>query len=128
VTAETWSPEFLEFWRERHLCTLTTIRPDGTPHVVPVGATLDPDAGIVRVITSGDSSKVRNAAHGGYAAVCSVDGGRWSTVEGRAVVKDDQDSVADAVARYTARYRPPRVNPERVVIEITVSRRLGTVR
>ena len=24
------------FWRERHLCTLTTIRPDGTPHVVPV--------------------------------------------------------------------------------------------
>jgi hypothetical protein len=27
----------LEFLRERHLATLTTLRSDGTPHVVPVG-------------------------------------------------------------------------------------------
>src|SRR3712207_4954064 len=33
--------DFRAFWTERHLCTLTTIRPDGTPHVVPVGVTLD---------------------------------------------------------------------------------------
>ena len=41
---------FLAFWRERHLCTLTTLRADGTPHVVPVGATLDAATGVVRVI------------------------------------------------------------------------------
>jgi pyridoxamine 5'-phosphate oxidase family protein len=27
---------FATFWRERHLATLTTLRADGTPHVVPV--------------------------------------------------------------------------------------------
>ncbi|MEV0780869.1 pyridoxamine 5'-phosphate oxidase family protein, partial [Streptomyces sp. NPDC050428] len=31
--------EYLAFWHERHLSTLTTLRPDGTPHVVPVGVT-----------------------------------------------------------------------------------------
>ncbi|MEU1563858.1 pyridoxamine 5'-phosphate oxidase family protein, partial [Streptomyces mirabilis] len=32
-------PAYLTFWRERHLCTLTTLRADGSPHVVPVGVT-----------------------------------------------------------------------------------------
>ena len=45
-----------EFWRERHLCTLTTLRADGSPHVVPVGATLDPDAGLLRVTASRTSA------------------------------------------------------------------------
>ncbi|SDD07766.1 pyridoxamine 5'-phosphate oxidase family protein [Actinokineospora iranica] len=120
--------EFLEFWRERHLCTLTTLRPDGTPHVVPVGVTYDADQGIARVITSRASRKVRNALAGGRAAVCQVDGRRWTTLEGAAAVRDDPDSVADAERRYAARYRPPRANPERVVIEIAVDRVLGTVR
>ncbi|OLR92056.1 pyridoxamine 5'-phosphate oxidase family protein [Actinokineospora bangkokensis] len=119
------SEEFLAFWRERHLCTLTTLRPDGSPHVVPVGATYDPAAGVVRVITSGGSRKARNARRGGRAAVCQVDGARWSTLEGVARVLDDAESVADAERRYAQRYRQPRVNPERVVIEIAVDRRLG---
>jgi PPOX class probable F420-dependent enzyme len=113
------------FWAERHLCTLTTLRRDGTPHVVPVGATLDPGAGLVRVITSGDSAKARHAAAGGPVAVCQVDGRRWSTVEGRAVVRDSPDAVAEAERRYAARYRPPRVNPRRVVIEVHIDRVLG---
>ncbi|MDN5750845.1 MAG: acyltransferase, partial [Pseudonocardia sp.] len=33
--------------------------------------------------------------------------------------------VADAERRYARRYRVPRVNPERVVIEIAVRRVLG---
>jgi F420H(2)-dependent biliverdin reductase len=117
----------LAFWRERHLCTLVTLRPDGTPHSVPVGATLD--AGIVRVITSSGSAKARHVRHAGEAglpvAVTQVDGRRWSTLEGRAVLRTDAASVADAERRYTARYKPPRPNPERVVIEITVTRALG---
>ena len=55
-------------------------------------------------------------------AVSQVDRGRWSTLEGSAVVREDPDSVADAEARYAARYRTPKPNPERVVIEIAVTR------
>jgi PPOX class probable F420-dependent enzyme len=116
---------FLSFWRERHLGTLTTLRPDGSPHVTPVGVTLDPEAGIARVITSRDSRKARNAAATGRVAVCQVDGRRWSTIEGRAVVRHDPAAVAEAERRYAERYRTPRVNPKRVVIEITVTRVLG---
>jgi hypothetical protein len=32
------APEVLAFLAERHLATLTTLRPDGTPHVVAVGS------------------------------------------------------------------------------------------
>lgn len=117
------------FWTERHLCTLTTLRADGTPHVVPVGATLDPAAGLLRVIASGTSAKVRHVAAGGpdgaLVAVCQVDGRRWSTVEGRAVIRDDPAAVGEAERRYAARYRTPRANPQRVVIEVTVTRLLG---
>ena len=60
-------------------------------------------------------------------AVSQFDGGRWSTVEGSAVVRAEADVVAEAERRYAARYRRPRVNPERVVIEITVRRVLGNM-
>ncbi|MEU4742633.1 TIGR03618 family F420-dependent PPOX class oxidoreductase [Actinosynnema sp. NPDC023658] len=123
--------DFRAFWTERHLCTLTTIRPDGTPHVVPVGVTLDVETATARVITSRGSHKVRQilaAGPGGApAAVCQVDGRRWSTLEGRAVVRQEPEVVEDAERRYAARYRTPRPNSERVVIEIAVTRVLGTV-
>jgi F420H(2)-dependent biliverdin reductase len=119
------SPEFRAFWTERHLASLVTLRADGTPHVVPVGVTLDLDAGLARVICRGGSVKARNAAARGIAAVSQVDGRRWSTLEGDAVVRSDPDAVADAERRYALRYRTPRPNPERVVIEITVRRVLG---
>ncbi|MEZ0073532.1 pyridoxamine 5'-phosphate oxidase family protein [Planotetraspora sp. GP83] len=120
---------FAAFWRERHLCTLTTVRPDGTPHVVPVGVTLDLRTGIARVITSRGSHKARLVAgagpEGAAVAVCQVDGRRWSTLEGRAVIRDEPEEVADAERGYAERYRPPRPNPQRVVIEIRVTRVLG---
>jgi F420H(2)-dependent biliverdin reductase len=119
------SPEFRAFWTERHLASLVTLRADGTPHVVPVGVTLDLDAGLARVICRGGSVKARNAAARGIAAVSQVDGRRWSTLEGDAVVRSDPDAVAEAERRYALRYRTPRPNPERVVIEITVRRVLG---
>jgi hypothetical protein len=56
-----------------------------------------------------------------------VDGRRWSTLEGRAVVREEPAAVADAERRYAERYRTPRPNPERVVIEIAISRVLGSV-
>jgi len=121
------SSEFAEFWTERHLCVLSTVRADGTVHSTPVGATLDLSTGVARVICSGSSYKARTIRQAGVAAVSvtQVDGRRWSTLEGRAVVSDDPGRVEDAVRRYAKRYREPRVNPQRVVIEITVTKVLG---
>ncbi|MCD9880379.1 pyridoxamine 5'-phosphate oxidase family protein [Streptomyces guryensis] len=123
------SDDYLKFWREYHLCTLTTLRPDGRPHVVPVGVTIDADAGIARVITRKFSRKVANVlASGGAArvAVCQVDGGRWATLEGTAEVRTDASAVQEAVTRYGERYgRTPAPDPERVVIQIAVERAMG---
>ena len=124
----------LDFWTERHLCTLTTLRPDGRPHVVPVGVALDHERECAWVITTGSSRKVRNLLAAGDAperggdrvAACAVDGARWSTLEGTATVLHDPDSVSRACERYAARYREPRVNPARVAIRIEVSRFTGS--
>ena len=125
-TRPTFGPGLVAFLAERHLATLTTLRADGSPHVVPVGVTVDAATGTARVITSGTSAKARHVRDGqARVAVCQVDGARWLTLEGTAVVKDDAASVADAVERYAQRYRQPRVNPARVVIEISVDRVLG---
>lgn len=122
---------YLAFWREYHLCTLTTHRPDGSPHVVPVGVTYDPEAGLARVITNTASAKaahVRAAGAGGaQVAVCQVERGRWATLEGVATVSQDPDRIAEAVARYAERYgRTPAPNPHRVVIEIALTRAMGS--
>ena len=117
--------EVLTFLRERHLATLTTLEHDGRPHVVAVGFTFDPVDGIVRIITGGGSRKAANARRGGRAAVGQVDGARWLSLEGPVTVTTDPDRVAAAVAAYTARYRSPRENPNRVAIEIRVERVLG---
>lgn len=116
------------FWTERHLCTLTTLRADGSPHVVAVGATLDPETMTARVITRDGSVKVRNvdrAAGPARVAICQVDGRRWSTLEGIARVSRDPDDVAESVRRYALRYRQPRPNPQRVTILVDVTRVLG---
>ncbi|HEX6569955.1 MAG TPA: TIGR03618 family F420-dependent PPOX class oxidoreductase [Acidimicrobiales bacterium] len=126
-------PEVVAFAAERHLATLTTLRPDGTPHVVPVGFTWDPDAALVRIITFAPSRKVRNlrapAARRGAAparaVVCQVDGVRWLSFEGPASVTADPDRVAEAVRRYAVRYRQPGERADRVAIEIAVDRVLG---
>jgi PPOX class probable F420-dependent enzyme len=117
----------LEFLSVRHLATLTTLRTDGSPHVTPVGFTWDPDAGVARVITSRSSQKARNAARGSPAVLCQVEGRHWLALEGTAGLREDPASVADAERRYATRYRVPRPNPERVVIEITVTRVLGNL-
>jgi PPOX class probable F420-dependent enzyme len=121
------SPEVTQFLTERHLATLTTMRPDGTPHVVAVGFTWDAEAGLVRVITWAGSRKARNlvARPASPAAVCQVDGGRWLTLEGTAEVTDDPQRVAEGVRRYAERYRQPGEREDRVVIEISVTRVLG---
>lgn len=126
-----FSPAFLDFWRERRLCTVTTLRPDGTPHVVPMGVVLDPDTGAAWAITSATSWKVRNiraaGPDGAPFAACQVDGRHWSTVEGIVRVLDDADSVREAERRYAERYKVPRENPQRVALRADVTRVIGNV-
>ncbi|MFN8018408.1 MAG: TIGR03618 family F420-dependent PPOX class oxidoreductase [Acidimicrobiales bacterium] len=120
-------PEVLAFLGEYHLASLTTLRADGSPHVVPVGFSYDPDARLVRIITWAASRKARNVAErpGARAAVSQVDGGRWLTLEGPATITDDPDRVAAAVAGYAGRYRQPGERDDRVAIEIAVDRIMG---
>ncbi|WP_432511690.1 pyridoxamine 5'-phosphate oxidase family protein [Kineococcus sp. SYSU DK001] len=120
-------PSALEFLTERHLATMTTLRRDGSPHVVPVGFTFDPATGEARVITSGASRKAVHARRGSRCVVAQVDGRRWLSLEGVGRVLDDPASVRDAEERYARRYRTPRENPQRVVVVISVDRVLGSV-
>ncbi|MFI6092232.1 pyridoxamine 5'-phosphate oxidase family protein [Streptomyces sp. NPDC051218] len=130
------TPAYLSFWRERHLCTLTTPRPDGTPHVVPVCVTYDPEAGVARVLANRSSAKVRHVlaaegpdgadGAGARVAVCQVDGRRWATLEGYARVRTGPAEIAEGERRFEERYgRPPRPNPHRALIEITLTRAMG---
>jgi PPOX class probable F420-dependent enzyme len=119
------TPSQLDFMRENHLATLTTLRADGSPHVVPVGFTFDTDNNIVRVITFAKSMKARHAAQGGRAVVSQVDRGRWITLEGTVQLRTEADVVAKAVEAYAARYRQPKVREDRVVVEITVDKVMG---
>ncbi|CAJ1583039.1 F420-dependent biliverdin reductase [[Mycobacterium] wendilense] len=118
--------EALAFLTERHLAMLTTLRSDGSPHVVAVGFTFDPKTHIARVITNGGSQKAVNADRGGVAVLSQVDGARWLSLEGSAIVNTEPEAIRDAELRYAQRYRTPRVNPTRVVIEVNVERVLGS--
>lgn len=121
------SDDVLEFLRERHLATLTTLRPDGSPHVVAVGFTWDDEARLARVITWDDSKKARNVLEspGSRAVVSQVDGGRWLSLEGTATVTTDPERCRDGERRYAERYREPKQRVDRAVIEIAVDRVLG---
>lgn len=116
----------LTFLRERHLATLTTLRADGSPHVVPVGFAFDPEERVVRVISASGSQKVVNAGRpGARAAVSQVDGGRWLTLEGPVRVERSAEAVTRAEHAYAARYQQPRERQDRVAIVIDVDRVMG---
>ena len=119
------TPEMLTFLSEYHLASLTTMRVDGSPHVVPVGFSYDNEAQVVRIITFASSLKYKNALRGGCAVVSQVDGGRWLTLEGTVSGTDDAVRVAAAVNGYAARYRQPGEREDRVAIEIAVDRIMG---
>lgn len=120
--------DVLDFMAERHLASLTLIRPDGRPHVTPVGFSWDDGSGLARVITWSGSVKagLLDAAGSSRAALCQVDGGRWLTLEGEATVTADPERCREAVHRYAQRYSEPKDRgAERRAIEIRIDRVLG---
>lgn len=118
------TPEGERFVTDYHLATLSTVGPGGLLHVVAVGFTLAD--GLVRIITSDGSQKVRNIERDARATVAQVAGPQWLSFAGHARVLREADAVARAVELYTSRYRPPRPNATRVVIELTPERVLGS--
>lgn len=122
---ESLDETMLAFVAERHLATLTTLRTDGSPHVVAIGFGYDTEDRTVRIITFDGATKVHNARRGGRAAVSQVDGPRWLTLEGTISATTDPDRVARAVAAYARRYGEPKQRPDRVALEIVVDRVLG---
>ena len=119
--------EVQSFLRERHLASLTLLRPDGSPHVTAVGFTWDEQSQLVRVITWAGSMKSKILAQTGpsQAVVCQIDGGRWLSLEGTAVVTDDAQRCLEGTDRYAKRYRVPQERPDRTVIEIAIEQILG---
>jgi PPOX class probable F420-dependent enzyme len=123
------TPEQQVFLTERHLATLTTLRPNGTPHVVPVAAVWDAETGRLLVTTRDGSVKVRNVAASpgpARAALCQVNGGRWLTLEGVATISKNPDDVADAERRHRLRHHALEPDPRRVVLAIAVDRVMGS--
>lgn len=116
------------FLVEPRIAALTTMRPDGSPHVAPVRFTWDGQARLARVMTVAGSRKARNllARPSSRSALCQVDGFQWITLEGVATVVTDPMRVAEGARRYAERYLSPPPNPPgRVVIEIAVDQVLS---
>lgn len=112
------------FVTERHLAILSTLGATGLLHSVPVGFTLED--GLVRIITSDGTQKVRNVERGLQASVAQVDGPKWISFQGPARIDREPQAIAHAVDLYANRYRQPGVNTKRVVIEIAVGQVLAS--
>ena len=128
------SADQLDFVTDRRLATLTTLRADGSPHVVPVAFTWDAGAGRARIttrVTSVKASNVERAVTAGAsarAALCQFDGQRWLTLEGGITLSRDTADVAEEVDAYAVRYRRLEFQAERIVLHLAVDRVMGTVR
>ena len=119
----------MAFLTERHLAMLTTLRSDNSPHVVAVGFTFDPKTHIARVITTGGSQKAVNAQ--GTRCRRPEPGRRRAVAVARGQVHcqhRERGGARRGTCAYAQRYRTPRVNLKRVVIEVRVERVLGLVR
>lgn len=62
-------PAAERFLAKNAICTLSTARPDGSPHVTSVRFTWDIQAGLARVMTVGTRRKARNISGNPHAWV-----------------------------------------------------------
>ena len=87
------APDVREFVEEARLAALSTVRPDGRPHVTPVWYEFDGREFIVS--TPRNTQKLRNIARKGFAALCIHDQQtyRHVIVEGTARVGSTVDNV-----------------------------------
>lgn len=123
---QTWplSADIEDFLAEPGQAILVTLRPNGTPHAVPVSFTWDSETRVARVMTGIQSKKARNliAAPGSRVALCQRDDtSSWVTLEGTGTVSDDPERMAEGARRYAKRYGKDWLNPPGgAIIEIAV--------
>lgn len=116
-----------ELLTRRGLASLSTHHPGGWIHATPVGFVWDEHPARVRILTSRGSQKTRNVRRDPAATLCQVDGGSWLTFVGEMTVLERPEDVGDAETRYEQRYgHPPRPNPQRVILQLTPRRLLGS--
>jgi uncharacterized pyridoxamine 5'-phosphate oxidase family protein len=91
----------------QHLATtksfwLTTVRPDGGPHVMPIVAVLVEDS--LYFCAAPASRKARNLAHDPRCAITSSDGPFELVIEGTAERERSAPTLEKAVAAYAEKY------------------------
>ena len=87
---------------ESHNYWVTTVRPDGRPHVMPVwGVWLD---GRFYFSTARTSRKARNLGENANCVVCTEHAREAVIVEGEAVVSGDADVLQPVWEAYQAKY------------------------
>jgi PPOX class probable F420-dependent enzyme len=62
------APDVDEFLKGAHVAALSTVRPDGRPHVTPVWYEFNGREFVVSTLRN--SQKMRNVANKGFAAIC----------------------------------------------------------
>lgn len=94
-------PHAERFLRGRHIATLTTINPDGTPLQTPVWYLYQD--GLLYIRTSSNSGKVRNIRRDPRVSLCVQDERppyRGVTVNGTAAVQPEQPELSARMSRH----------------------------
>ena len=88
--------------REPHISIISTLRPDGTPHMTPVWHLVDDDQVVVAVETT--SVKARNVRRNPHVALCialNESPQRWLLVNGTAALtQEDIPEIVRALSRH----------------------------
>ncbi|QBD80655.1 pyridoxamine 5'-phosphate oxidase family protein [Ktedonosporobacter rubrisoli] len=95
---------------DRHTCWLATVRPDGRPHVMPLG--VDWVDGALYFSTGAASRKARNLAHNPQCVITVATHDFDIVVEGRASRVTDSALVARLVRMYQEQGWPARVSED----------------
>lgn len=124
-----------DFLEQHHAAVMTTLKPDGTPHVARVGV------GLVegKLWSSSTRTRVRNKhlqrdPRSTLVVLDYDDPYRWMGLETRVTILDDDNAVENNLALYRVlagepddlqEYREAMVKEERIVYEFAIDRAYG---
>jgi PPOX class probable F420-dependent enzyme len=121
-------PEIASFVETSRTCTLATLGPSGTPHLVAMWyAVID---GGIWFETKAKSQKARNLLRDPRATVLLEDGDTYDTLrgvsfEGRAVVLDDADALWRVGVSVWERYTGPYTEQMKPFVEVMLHKRVA---
>lgn len=111
----------LAFLHARPIGVLATVDAEGAPHAVPIEIIVDD--GKVYVWCRASSTKARNVARSGVAALTAYKGGAFVLVRGPArVLSQDDSAFARVTEMFLAKYERTETYRNDALIEITPER------